>query len=81
MYERRIILFKLQELIYFLQLLCLPSEDEDNEAPSDFSFFKLTEESRCETDEVINSPPEPSNVFSSVARIISLSIRTAYENI
>jgi hypothetical protein len=46
---------------------CLPSEEEDNEVPSDFPFFKTTEESRWETDDVINSPPDPIKGLSSVA--------------
>ena len=53
-------------MMYFL-MWCLPSEEEDNEAPSDFPFFKTTEESRWETDDVINSPPDPTKVLSSVA--------------
>ena len=48
----------------------LPSEDEDNDVPSVFPFFNTEEESRWETEDEINSPPDSCNALSSVAKMI-----------
>ena len=53
--------------IFRLMKTCLPSEDEENDVPSDFPPFRATDESRWETDEDINSSPDSSNVLSFVA--------------
>ena len=47
----------------------LPS-DEDNDVPSEFPFFRTEEESRWDTDDDINSPPESINALSFVAEMI-----------
>ena len=47
----------------------LPS-DEDNDVPSEFPFFRTEEESRWDTDDDINSPPESINALSFVAAMI-----------
>ena len=46
---------------------CLPSEDEENDVPSDLPPFRATDESRWDTDEDINSSPDSNNVLSFVA--------------
>ena len=50
-----------------LRIFYVPS-DEESDVPSDFSFSKTTDESRWETDEVINSPPEPKRASSPVTK-------------
>ena len=52
----------------------LPSEDEDNDVPSEFTFFKTEEESRWETEDEINSPPDFSIALSSVAKMIAIFV-------
>lgn len=50
----------------------LPSEDEDNDVPSESTFFRPEDESLWDTDDEINSPPEESiNALSFVAEKIS----------
>ena len=49
----------------YLRVKFIPSEDEDSEVPSDLLLLRSTDESRWETEEVINSPPDATNAFSS----------------
>ena len=59
----------------------LPSEDEDNDVPSVFPFFKTEEESRWETEDEINSPPASCNALSSVAKMIMIFIMKSEKNV